>query len=413
VSCLPVDPLCLAGQAVGAAASAGVNAAGNAIAQGWADEVRKASSWLLENSIGWWLNIASVDLAGSPVGTLQTYTLPLVLIVAVFGCVLAGVRMVLTRKPDPLIGVGHGLGALVIWTTLGTALATAALRGGDAFSLWVLNAAASGRAADKLVSLAGFDNIDSAVAVIFLGSCMFVAGLVQAGLMVFREVSIVVLVSVIPLAASGQFSAGTRKWLPKVLGWLAALLVYKPAAALVYACALTMWGDAKGFRASLGGIVLLVLATFTLPVLLKLFVWTAESVDARGGGGLGTAASVAASGAQVSAAMRRGGGHDSAARDVSSSLGPVTPTASHGPPGPPGATPTPAAAAPAAPATAAAAPTATAGTAAAATATGPAAPVVLVAAGATSAAKSAATSAMDAATAATAGTSTTTSRGKA
>jgi hypothetical protein len=300
VSCLPVDPLCLAGQAAGAAASAGVNAAGNAIAQGWADEVRKASVWILENTIGWWLNIASVDLAGSPVGTLQNYTLPLVLIVAVFGCVLAGVRMILTRKPDPLLGVGRGLGALVIWTTLGTALATAALRGGDVFSLWVLNAAASGRAADKLVSLAGFDHIDSAVAVIFLGACMFVAGLVQAALMVFREVSIVVLVSVIPLAASGQFSAGTRKWLPKVLGWLTALIVYKPAAALVYACALTMWGDAKGFRANLGGIVLLVLATFTLPLLLKLFTWTAETVDARGGGGMGTAASVASAGAQVS-----------------------------------------------------------------------------------------------------------------
>jgi hypothetical protein len=231
------------------------------------------------------------------------------------------------------------------------------------------------------------------VAVIFLGACMFVAGLVQAALMVFREVSIVVLVSVIPLAASGQFSAGTRKWLPKVLGWLTALIVYKPAAALVYACALTMWGDAKGFRANLGGIVLLVLATFTLPLLLKLFTWTAETVDSRGGGGLGTAASVASAGAQVSMAMRLRGGHEGAARDVNTSLGPVTPPTS---PGAPGATPTPAAAAPAA------APTATAGTAAAAGATGPAAPVVLVAAGTASAA-----------TAATDGPSTTTSRGNA
>jgi hypothetical protein len=193
-------------EAVGSVASA----AADSIADAWADAWRDAAVWIIKGTVGWWTNVGSVDLAGSSTGTISGYTVPLTIGVAFIGLVVCAIRTMIAGKPDPLIDAGRGLGAMVLATTLGVPLTVLALAFGDVFSAWVLDTAASGRAADKLIALAGLDTIDSAGAAIILGVVMFLSGLVQAILMIFREASVVILAAVIPLAASGQFMRSTR-----------------------------------------------------------------------------------------------------------------------------------------------------------------------------------------------------------
>ena len=55
----------------------------------------------------WWVQLPSPDLAGEPaVGQLQQWMLPLTVAVAVLGMIIAGGKMALTRRANPLIDVG-------------------------------------------------------------------------------------------------------------------------------------------------------------------------------------------------------------------------------------------------------------------------------------------------------------------
>ena len=321
-SCPDILPICHAGEAVGAVAGA----AADSIAESWGQAWRDAAVWIIRNTVGWWTNVGSVDLAGSSTGTISGYTIPLTVGVAVVGLLVCAIRTMIAGKRDPLVDATRGLGAMVLATTLGVPLTVLTLAFGDVFSAWVLDAAASGRAADKLIALAGLDTIDSAGAAIILGIVMFLSGLIQAVLMIFREASVVILAAMIPLAASGQFMRSTRGWLPKVTGWLLALVFYKPAAALVYAAALTIWGDGDGLKENLTGVVLLVMSTFCVLPLMKLFSFVAESADAKARGGVATAAGIAATGATIAGAAHASGSQGAAA-DVAQTFGSTAATA--------------------------------------------------------------------------------------
>ena len=56
----------------------------------------------------------------------------------------------------------------------------------------------------------------------------------MALMMVFRVASVVVLGLLLPIAAAGSPGTTTRGWLPKVLGWLLALIFLRPMVAAIY-----------------------------------------------------------------------------------------------------------------------------------------------------------------------------------
>jgi hypothetical protein len=232
-------------------------------------------------------------------------------VVATGGVIWQGILVALTRRSAHLLDVGRGLFVVALWSAIGVVGPAAALRAGDAFSAWVLDRASGGQAADRLVKLAGLDAVNSAGAVIILGLALMLAGLAQAVLMMFREGTIVVLSGVVVLAASGQFVKATRPWLPTVIGWMLALICFKPAAALVYATALTLVGEGNDPRTVLFGLAMLVLATFALPALMKFFTWTTGAAGHGGGGGM--AATAAAAAAAIHATATLSSTHRSAA----------------------------------------------------------------------------------------------------
>ena len=319
-----IDPACLAGNVIGAAAGAAAGTVASDALSGIASAIQSGVSWIVTNSITWWVKVPSPDLAGQPaVSRLQQWMLPLAAAVAVLGLIIAGGKMALTRKANPLIDVGSGLVIIAATSAVGVLLPSLLLQAGDAWSDWVLNASAGGQFASRLTTLLSLTGAAPAVVVV-LGVIAILISAVQAILMLFRQASLVVLAGVLPLAAAGTLTPATRTWFKKITGWELALIFYKPAAAAVYAAAFTMAGTGTGVRSTLMGFAMVALSLLALPVLIRLFTWTTGTISesAAGSGFLQTALS----GTVALGALRGsfgGSGAAGQARLISGQLGPA------------------------------------------------------------------------------------------
>ena len=86
-----------------------------------------------------------------------------------------------------------------------------------------------------------------------------------------------------------------KGWFKKNVGWLVAFILYKPAAAIVYAAAFQLAGtnvfqdDGTGFIAVLTGLILMVLALFAMPALMRFVTPLVGAMSAGAGGALGVA----------------------------------------------------------------------------------------------------------------------------
>ena len=318
-----IDPACVV---VGPAVSTVTGAAATGALNGIASAIQSGVTWMVTQSLTWWVQVPSPNLAGEPaVGQLQQWILPLAIAVAVLGVIIAGGRMALTRKANPLIDVGSGLVVIAATSAVGVLLPSLLLRAGDAWSSWVLQASTGGQFAARLTSVLTLNGASPAVVVV-LGIVAIIISAIQAVLMLFRQGALVVLAGVLPLAAAGMLNPATRTWFRRVTGWMLALIFYKPAAAAVYATAFTMIGAGRSTRTVLMGFAMVFLSLFALPVLIRLFSWTTGHVaDSASGGGFLQAA---LGGAVAIGALRGwmggmgGSGAVEQARLVSARLGP-------------------------------------------------------------------------------------------
>ena len=329
MACLPLIPLSCVIDGVGNAAG---GLATTALGNGFADAMRDGAQWVIRTTVGWWIDVPAINLATSPAPTIRGYVLWLAMLVATAGIIWQGILLAITRRSSHLLDVGRGLFVVALWSAIGIIGPAAALRAGDAFSSWVLDEASGGQAADRLTKLAGLQTINSAGAVIILGLILMLAGLAQAVLMMFREGAIVVLAGVVVLAASGQFIRATRPWLPKVIGWMLALICFKPAAALVYATALALVGESNDPRTVLVGLAMMVLAVFALPALMKFFTWATGTTGDGGGGGVAAVAGASAAALHASATLSSSSSRSASAQagHIRQDLAPAARTAPSG-----------------------------------------------------------------------------------
>ena len=287
-----LEPACLAGKVIGSAAGAAAGTAASEALSGIAGAIQSGVAWITANSVSWWVKVPSPDLAAEPaVARLQQWMLPLAAIVAVFGMIVAGGKMALTRKANPLIDAGSGLVTIAATSAVGVLLPTLLLQAGDAWSNWVLNASTGGQFGARLTGLLSMTGLAAPAVVVVLGIAAIIISALQAMLMLFRQGALVVLAGTLPLAAAGTLTPATRPWFKKVTGWMLALIFYKPAAAAVYAAAFTMIGTGKDVRTILAGFAMVLMSLLALPVLMRFFTWTAGQVtDASSGGGFMQAA---------------------------------------------------------------------------------------------------------------------------
>src|SRR5699024_4147017 len=171
---------------------------------------------------------------------------------------------------------------------------------------------------------------------VLLGIVLAIVGLIQLVLMYLRTIIISALLGFLLVAAAGtNMKVGRQMW-EKYAGWMLAFILYEPAAAAIYATAfypITDLGtqDAVAtemidqFWGALGDIVLMVLALFALPALMKLLVpATSAMVGAAGGGmagGMMAAGTMAVAGGAKTVAAAKTGGATAGAGGAASSAG--------------------------------------------------------------------------------------------
>jgi hypothetical protein len=273
-----IEPACVVGKAIGSVAGAAAGSAASGALNGIASAIQGGVTWIVGNSLDWWVKVPSPDLASEPaVGQLQQWMLPIAVAIAVLGLIIAGGKMTLTRKANPLIDVGSGLVTIAATSAVGVLLPSLLLKAGDAWSTWVLNASTGGQFATMMTTLLSLNGAAPAVVVV-LGIVAIIVSTVQAVLMLFRQAALVVLAGTLPLAAAGTLTPATRTWFRRVTGWMLALIFYKPAAAAVYAAAFTMIGTAVSIRTMLMGFAMVVMSLLALPALMRFFTWTTGQV---------------------------------------------------------------------------------------------------------------------------------------
>jgi hypothetical protein len=182
-----------------------------------------------------------------------------------------------------------------------------------------------------------------AVLVIVVSLVGLVVSIGMALLMVFRLASATILALLLPIAAAGAPGTSTRAWLPKVVGWLLALIFLRPMIAAIYrigfefvaggndpanAALIEQMGSAgaqglpeaaaDGFMTLLVGVMTLLVAVFALPVLLRLTSWMFGSSAGLGGSGLAMAS---LAGHATLLRGRGGGGAGAQAQRITDGLG--------------------------------------------------------------------------------------------
>ncbi len=298
---------------------------------------------LISASVGIVTALLNPGRAASPtVSFLQNSLWYYTLAVAVLGVIVAGARMAWEQRADPGKQLVQGLLTLVVVAGAGLTVVGLLTTAADQFSVWIINnsldcdiagnSACFGESMLTLLTLStGSTGGLGAVLAIILGVFAVFAALAQIVLMVVRAGALVILAGMLPIAAAASLADPQRTMFRKTSGWLLGFILYKPAAAIVYATAFRLTGSdlfgKDGLVSVLTGLALMVLALVALPALMRLIVPAVSAVSAGGGlAGLGMAGAAVAlpSGAAAAGKLRGGGGGGSGAS------GPAAPTGATG-----------------------------------------------------------------------------------
>jgi len=298
--------------------------AGNAVADGasgalqiMASSVNEAVGAALASLGTAWVQIATPNLtdagAGAEtVGFLRDSVGWYVAALAVLAVIVGGMRLAWEQRGAPLLELVKALGTLVLVSGASVTGIGLAVVAADGFSAWIIERSVSGTGfATNLSALVAQNPQGNAILVIVLGIAALFATFAQIMLVVARAGMLVILTGLLPLTAAFTTTETGRTWFRRALGWTLAFVLYKPAAAVVYATAFRLVGGdvfgEDGLVSTLVGLVLMVLALFALPALLR-FVTPLVSATAGGGGGgaLGAAALASLPTGAMALAGRRG-----------------------------------------------------------------------------------------------------------
>ncbi len=298
--------------AVGGVVGGAANAAAQAFVDGFADGFAR----LVKTMTTFWVDVPTPQIggAGGPVAQVQGliyWTQGFLLVASLLW--VAG-KMAMTRSGKVAGEAARGLGTMVVVVGAGVSAIDVLSVAGDAWSRWIIDQSVGGSMTTRLGALAGGSaqmtqlgiGIEFIVALLGIISCI-----VQIFFLLARVGILTLLAGTLPLSAAGLATPAGRAWFQRTLAWIVAFLLYKPAAALVYASAFALAGRGNDILSVLSGLMLIVLAVFALPALLRLVTPMVAAASGGGGGGLGGAlagAALATGARQVSDSPRSGSG---------------------------------------------------------------------------------------------------------
>lgn len=279
-----------------------------------ANDTASSADSLLGTLLTWWLDMPSVDLAGTGALGLRPIALYLATVVAIVLSIGQAIRTMITRKGTPLLEVAEGVVKLALWIGVGETLLASLLAASDALTQWIARlgfGTANSGAVSTAFTARSLGSLPSGdwLLVIILALVMILVGLVQLTLLFVRQAAIPIQVTLIPIAAAGQVggqSSTPRRWLPRLQASIGAVIAYKPMAMFVIAVGYREMAQATGLAQCVLGLVTLVLSIVALPSMIRLF---APLVGAAQGGG-GGAGLLAVAGEALMLRRMSGAGHD-------------------------------------------------------------------------------------------------------
>ena len=284
----------LAGSALGGVISAGANS----LIGAWATDFQHAEATMLSTLMGSWLHMSTPNVTSSSataVSFLTQNTAYLTGICGIVGLLIAACRLMWLQRAEPLREALAGLLRLIV--VQGCAVAAIGLlsSAGDSLATSIMdNAVASaGTGAQNLGSIS-MNVVGSATLVIVLSGIAIIAFFVQLVMLIVRDAMLVLIAGTLPLSAAASMTPVGSTWFRKNVGWVLAFLLFKPIAALVYGAAILSTTSSNDVTGTITGIVLVALATLTLPALMRMVAPMVGAVgDISAAAGLSMVATVA------------------------------------------------------------------------------------------------------------------------
>ncbi|MPY12274.1 hypothetical protein [Arthrobacter bussei] len=268
-------------------------------------------------------NLTTTDgVSGSPtVSFLQDGLWYWTAALAVVAVIVGGTRMMWEQRGEPVRDLLRSLMTLTLVSGMGLAVIALLIVASDGFSSWIIDQSTDGNGfapAIQAMILSGEGEI-AIFMVIILGLVGIITSVIQIVLMVVRSGMLVILAGILPTTAAFTNTEMGKQWFQKTVGWTLAFILYKPAAAIVYATAFrlvdTDLANANVLLNTITGVALMIVALLALPALLRFVTPVVGAIASGGGGGgmaagaLGAAATAAMpSGARSTGAAGRGGG---------------------------------------------------------------------------------------------------------
>lgn len=300
--CNPLDPGCIIGEVVDSTAGRFLDEL--------AEQASKAAAEMLETVVAGWLSIDTpstsescrLNAAGDElvcdgvIGYLRAYTNWAVAAIAVGALLVAAIKLALNRDGRDAGSVGKGLAAMVVLAGAGVPAVQYLIEIGDEYSTWILNASANDDLGARLLLLAPAASqvATSPLMAIGISLMLFLATMVQLLLLLARNAGLILLAGLLPLAASAGISGSGRSIRDRYLTWLLALVLYKPAAATIYATVFWLIGEGQSINDLLTGLVMFIMAIVALPALMRLIAPPVGVLSGGGGGGAAIAATAGA-----------------------------------------------------------------------------------------------------------------------
>jgi hypothetical protein len=298
--CVPLDVICQGGNAVSGMLDDAIGNLAKSIMEGMSQMVTTLSTFWVSMPTA---NLASQDgVTASPVvgfvnSELGYWTLAL----AVLSVILGGTRMIWEQRGAPLKDLLRSLLTLTLVSGLGLAVISILVIAADALSASIIDRATDGKGFAHAMGILVMTN-QTGVGVfilIILGLVGLIASLVQIVLMIVRGGMLVILAGILPTTAAFTNTEMGRQWFQKAVGWTIAFILYKPAAAVVYAVAFKLMGSSGGnvLLGSITGFALMIVALLALPALMRFVTPMVGAVASGSGGGAGAAVGAMATGA--------------------------------------------------------------------------------------------------------------------
>ncbi|MFF0182600.1 hypothetical protein ACFYPF_26275 [Micromonospora sp. NPDC005223] len=295
MACIPaIDPTCIPGAILDGTAGRFLDEI--------AEQSSQAAAEMLKTLVAGWLTIPTPEVSQTSgvVAHLRAYTYWAVAAIAVGSVLIAALKMAWERNGREAGSFAKNMVMLVVLAGAGVPAVQLLVQIGDAYADWILSASANGDLGKRLLLLVPATKITGMPPVVVIGISImvFLSTMVQLLLLLARNAGLVLLAGLLPVA--GAVGGSTRN---RYLTWLIALVLYKPAAATIYATVFWL-GQGQTLTDLLTGMVMFCMAIVALPALMRLIA-PAVAVLSSGGGSGGVALAAASGVGQLASGAVR------------------------------------------------------------------------------------------------------------